>query len=478
MNKKIKVLCFTDFAVGRDVEMMLPIRYFAERFLNCEFHHALNIDIHQIYSLKPDIILQANIIGSNLYFQISKIAHKQNIPLFTLISEGNFRTDGSFNYWGFNRDKKFYQDFVCCWSERTAQYLRNEVPEAKNKIVVTGGVGFDRYTIYKFMQKEEFLRKYSSTQFNKVIGYAGWAFGKLDHQRGRNELLAWAKGDESKLKWIENQRKKVRDILEQAIINNPSTLFILKQHPQENAPERTEPVKNEMSELAHYKNVVYLCEEESIHDLISVSDIWTCFESTTALESWLMNKQTIFINPEVEFNRDPLYKGSVIVQDYNSFQKLIDEFYSTGKIESFYSAEKDSMRNKLIKDIIGYGDGMNHIRAANYFQKIINKYFNSGNRQPITDSQSPTTNHRSRYTFHFWHWLVYILIRIAGPLYNRAVYSKLWKFKKHLWVFENYKMEKLHMLYKKYVPFFEEFYKEKQIEKYFLNKKLFDNIIG
>lgn len=463
MNRKIKVLCFTDYAVGRDVEMMLPIRYFSEKFLNCKFYHALNIDIHQIYRIKPDIILQANTIGSNLYFQISKIAHEQNIPLFALVSEGNFRTDGSFNFWGFNRDKKFYQDFVCCWSERTAEFLRKEVPEAKDKIVVTGGVGFDRYTIYKFMQKEEFLRKYSSTQFKKVVGYAGWAFGKLDHKRGREELLVWAKGDENKFKWIEDQRKKVRDILEQTIINNPSTLFILKQHPQENAPERTEPVKNEMSELANYNNVVYLCEEESIHDLISVSDIWTCFESTTALESWLMDKQTIFINPEVEFNRDLLYKGSAIVQDYNSFQKLIDEFYSTGRIESFYSTEKDLMRKKLIKDIVGFGDGMNHIRASHYFQNTIN--------------QSLITNHQSRYNFHFWHWLVYVLIRIAGPLYNRAVYSKLWKFKKHLWVFENYKMEKLHKLYEKYIPFFDRFYGEKQIEKYFLNKELFDKII-
>ena len=86
--------------------MMLPIRYFAERFLNCEFYHALNIDIHEIYRQRPDVILQANTIGSNLYFEISKIAHEQNIPLFALISEGNFRTDGSFDYWGFNRDKK------------------------------------------------------------------------------------------------------------------------------------------------------------------------------------------------------------------------------------------------------------------------------------------------------------------------------------------------------------------------------------
>ena len=463
-TQKIKVLCFTDTAVGRDVEMMLPIRYFAEKFLNCEFYHALNIDIHQIYRIKPDIILQANTIGSNLYFQISKIAHEQNIPLFALISEGNFRTDGSFDYWGFNRDKKFYQDYVCCWSERTAAFLKKEVSESADKIVVTGGVGFDRYKIYKFMQKEEFLRKYSSTRFKKVIGYAGWAFGKLDHKRGRNELLVWAKGDENKLKWIEDQRNKVRDILEQAIINNPSTLFILKQHPQENAPERSEPVKNEMSELAHYNNVVYLCEEESIHDLISVSDIWTCFESTTALESWLMDKQTIFINPETEFNRDPLYKGSAIVQDYNSFQKLIDEFYSSGKIESFYSVEKDSMRKELIRDIIGFGDGMNHIRASYYLQQTIGK--------------AKLKIQNSKFKIIVWHWLVYSLIRIAGPFYNRAVYSKLWKFKKHLWVFENYKMEKLHNLYEKYIPFYDEFYQENDIIQKFKNKSLFNDSLS
>ena len=462
MNKKIKVLCFTDLASGRDVEMLLPIRYFAERFLNCEFHHALNIDIHQIYSIKPDIILQANTIGSNLYFQISKIAHEQNIPVFALISEGNFRTDGSFDFWGFNQDKKFYQDFVCCWSERTADFLKKEVHEAKDKIVVAGGVGFDRYSIFKFLQKEEFLRKYSCTQFKKVIGYAGWAFGKLDHKRGRDELLFWAKGDENKLAWIEDQRKKVKDILEQAIINNPATLFILKQHPQENAPERSEPVKNEMSELAHYNNVVYLCEEESIHDLISVSDIWTCFESTTAIESWLMNMQTVFINPEIEFNRDMLYKGSAIVQDYNSFQKLIDEFYSTGKIADFYNPEKDFTRKELIKDIIGFGDGMNHIRASYYFQQTVNR--------------SLKKEHKSQYKFHFWHWLVYTLIRIAAPFYNRAVYSKLWKFKKHLWVFENYKMEKLYKLYEKYIPFFEKFYEENDIESKFISNGLFNKI--
>ena len=460
MNRKTKVLCFTDDAVGRDVEMLLPIRYFAERFLNSEFYHALNIDIHQIYKIKPDVILQANTVGSNLYFEISRIAYKQNIPLFALISEGNFRTDGTFNFWGFNRDKIFYQDYVCAWSERTAEFLNAQVPEAKDKIVLTGGVGFDRYTIYKFMQKEIFLRKYNKIQFNKVIGYAGWAFGKLEYKRGIEELTSFFKGDASKLKWVELQRDTIKNILEQTIINNPDILFILKQHPQENAPERPEPVKNEMSELADFENVVYLSSEESIHDLISVSDIWTCFESTTALESWLMGKQTIFINPEQDFNRDLLYKGSALVHSSEEFQKLIDEFYSLGKIEKFFEADKDSMRKELIKNIIGFGDGMNHIRAAHYFEQTLNR--------------SQAADHRQQYKFHLWHWLVFILIRIAGPFYNRSFYSRLYKVKKHLWVFENYKMNKLYALYEKYIPFFEAFYEKNQIENKFLSNKLFN----
>lgn len=475
MQKKIKVLCFTDDVSGRDVEMMLPIRYFAERFLNCEFYHALNIDIHEIYRQRPNIILQANTIGSNLYFEISKISHEQNIPLFALISEGNFRTDGSFDYWGFNRDKKFYQEYVCCWSERTAEYLRKEVPEAKEKIVVTGGVGFDRYIIYKYLSKEVFLHKYGRTQFSRIIGYAGWAFGKLDHKRGKSELLVWARGDENKLQWIEEQRKNVRDILKKAIENNPSTLFILKQHPQENSPERIDPVKNEMSELAHYENVLYLCGEESIHDLISVSDLWTCFESTSALESWLMGKQTIFINPEKDFNRDLLYNGSALIQSYDEFQKLINEFYSSGRIEQFFDKEKSATRNELIKNVIGFGDGMNHIRAAFYFQETINKYFRTDNRQQAADNRSPITNNQSLYSFHFWHFLVYYLIRIAGPFYNRAIYSRLYKLKKHLWVFENYRMTKLHDLYKRYLPFFDEFYQEHSIEQLFKEKSFLNS---
>jgi hypothetical protein len=450
MSGKIKILCFTDNASGRDVEMLLPIRYFAERFLDCEFYHALNIDIHRIYLVKPDLILQANTVGSNLYFEISRIAHDQNIPLFALISEGNFRTDGTFDFWGFNRDKIFYQDYVCCWSERTAQFLRKAVPEAADKIVVTGGSGFDRYTIYKFMRKEEFLIKYGREKFKRVIGYAGWAFGKLEYKRGVRELTSFFKGDKNKLLWAEEQRKSIRDILKGAIIANPDILFILKQHPHEPAPERPEPSKNEMSELRNYSNVLYLCDQESIHDLISVSDLWTCFESTTALEAWLMNKQTVFINPDPQFSREPVYTGFAMTYAFHHFQEMIDQYYSTGKIEDFFRPGKEERRKELIKNIIGYGDGMNHLRVSYYLNKTILSLQKRGS---------------AVYKFHFWHALVHYLLKLAGPFYNRKIYSRVYKLKKHLWVFEDYKMDRLYDLYSRYSPFLEKFYAGKHIDR-------------
>ena len=450
-DKKIKILCFTDTNSGRDVEMILPIRFYAENYLNCQFIHAVSFDIHQIYKVKPDIVFTPNTIGSNLYYKIAKYAFGQNIPLFSLISEGNFRTDGSFNYWGFNKDKKFFQEYVCCWSERTRRFLIEKEPQEKDKFVLTGGTGFDRYKIYKFADKEAFLNKYGKQGYKKIIGYAGWAFGKLQHKRGIEELIFFLGGDQGKLEWIENQRRLVRDILKEAIINNKDTLFILKKHPQENSPERTGEVLNEMSELKDYENVLYLGEEEPLLDLISLSDLWTCFESTTSLEAWLMGKQTIYINPETDFKRDPNYKGSALAAGYPAFQSLIDEYSASGKISSFFDGEKEKSRKELIENIAGFGDGLNHIRAGRYLARTIEK----------------AKNNKPGYKFNFLFFLYHLFTVAGGMFYIRDLYKHIYKLKKHLWVFENYKMKEIEALYSKYSTYLKDFYVKNNLPESF-----------
>lgn len=119
----------------------MPVIYYLERYLNSSVEIAFIYDIHAIYRKKPDIILIAtNAIGSVLHHNVAKYGAENNILVFALISEGNFRTDGTFNYGGHNNDKKFYQEYLCMWSFRTYNFFREVLPQYKDKIVITGAI--------------------------------------------------------------------------------------------------------------------------------------------------------------------------------------------------------------------------------------------------------------------------------------------------------------------------------------------------
>jgi hypothetical protein len=462
MAPKIRVLCFTDTNSGRDVEMILPLRYFAERFLNCEFIHAISFDPHQITLKKPDIIFTPNTTGSRLYHKIARAASEQHIPLFSLISEGNFKTDGTYDTWGYNTDRTFFQEFVCCWSKRTCEYLAEQKPDAKHKIVLTGNPGCDRYVIYKTTPREDFLRKHHLPYYTKVIGYAAWTFNKLHFPRGVQELLQFYGGDRSILSWVENQRTLVQRILGDAISSNQDTLFVLKRHPQDTSPELVQQPVNEVEEFAGRGNVLLLGEEERLHDVIGVCDLWTCFESTTALEAWLMNKPTVFLNPELDFKRADLVKGSAVARNSAEFQRIIDQFYSTGSIAEFSSADKAVQRQILVRDSIGYGDGFNHIRTAYYLKRIVDG---------LPGAAKP------RFRFSLIQFLFHLFTIIGGAFYSRSLYKHLYKLNKHLWVFENYRMSEIETLYERYSPFLEKFYANQHVEARFEAGTLFDSIV-
>lgn len=455
--ERTKLLCFLDDEYGRDVEMVLPVLYFAERYLHCDIKFAFAWNAHEIYLQRPDIVYLPNAIGSPFYHQLAKYAADQNITLFAQISEGNFRTDGSFDYWGYNKDHHIYQDYLCLWSKRTYDYMLKELPQYKEKLAFTGATGFDRYKIYAFEKKESFLKRKNLPPFRKIIGYAGWAFGKIYNAQGRQEVSVLI----NDFNWLEKQMLLVESILKEAIVNNPDTLFILKRHPNEANPSIVDDGRNEMNRLKDYPNVIYITEKENIHDLISVSDIWLGFETTSALEAWLMKDiPTILINPEPEFNRDKLYQGSVIVKNYQELQELINEYYSKGSIESFQIDDLVKKRGKLISDTIGFSDGFNHIRTGFYLRKAIEE----GRFKP------------KKYQFKLKFLFRYLLIYVGKYFYNKTVFFKLPKFKKSIWILERYKLERVRHFRNEYWPYLENFYKNHKIEERFNNGTLFQSL--
>jgi surface carbohydrate biosynthesis protein len=446
--KKFKAICYLDDEQGRDAELIMPLVCFAEKFLNCKVNFCFVWDIHAIYRKKPDIVLLPNTVGSKWYFEISQYAAKQGIKVFALISEGNFRTNGTFNYWGYNTDKVYYQEFICHWSERTKNFLASELPEIAEKNVLTGATGFDRYITDVFPTKKEFLERRKLPDYKKIIGYAGWAFGKMFSDTGRMEIYGNHKEKApERMKWMEEQMYKVEAFLKTLIENNPDILFILKRHPNETHPHITKESPNEMIRLQNMNNVLYVRDDEPIHDLIAVADIWTAFETTTAMEAWMLGKRTLLFNPDPDFTRDNVHKGSVIATNPQQAQELIDEFYQTVDLKAFNSIERKEARKLIIKETIGYDDGLNHARAGLYLKKTLD----SCNRNLV------------KTKFSFKYFSRFLALKLGSLIYSKNLFLILPKFKKTIWIFERHRLKNLKILKEKKEENLNRFYQMKNL---------------
>lgn len=416
-------MCFLDNPLGRDTEILLPVTYCLETYFNCEVQYYFLWDMFQIRLKNPDIILLPNTRGHNVYFEISKYGAENGITVLALESEGNIRTDAEYDYWGYNKDRVLYQEYLTCWSYRVKEYLIKKNIGHPDKLVVTGGTFFDRYIFEKGESKEDFLKRKGLSSYKKVVGYAGWAFGKMFGREKKTAFTHINSNYKIANEWVNEQREMVRESLRQLIIHNPDILFLLKKHPKESYEDDIIELPNEMNELLHYENVKYFKNEEDIMTLISVSDIWMGFETTTLMEAWILNKPTVLINKQIDFPRADLYKGSLIKWRPDDIQQYINEYYNTGKINSFYETVLEKEREDLVSDSIGFKDGLNHIRVIYYFlDKIKAKETNS----------KPFLNLR--------HLRLYLLMHIGRFFYSKSIFETLPKFKKTIYVFENRKL--------------------------------------
>ncbi|MEM9859134.1 MAG: hypothetical protein AAF843_17375 [Bacteroidota bacterium] len=459
---KTRILAFLDTDRGRDVEILMPMVYFAEKHLNCEVTFAHKWNVFEVYLRKPDLVLLPNAIGSKYYFYISKYAHEQGIKVFALVSEGNFWTNGTYNFYGNNTDEKLYHEYVCYWSERTYNHIKERFPEYSDRLVLTGGVGFDRFKIYDFQRKEDFLKEKQLTDFSKVIGYAGWSFGKLFNPKTITDHKYVRPHDPNRIEWMKQFMYKVEHTLKKLIENNPDTLFILKKHPTESIPSDTGKTVNEMENLKHYSNVLYLVYDD-IDDLLNVCDLWMGFDTTTTMESWLIkNNPTFLLHPHQDFFRDELYKGSIITQSYAEIQEYIDEFYKTGKVSAIDDKILEA-RSRIIKDTIGYDDGINHIRTGFYLKKTI---------------ENLGSNKARSFKINTKYLIMYLLVRLGKPVYNRKLFLKLPKFKKTIWIFNKLELKGLTALKKEYFKYLDRFYEVNELNEKIKNPEFWKNLFS
>ncbi|PIN67771.1 MAG: hypothetical protein COV98_01665 [Candidatus Altarchaeum sp. CG12_big_fil_rev_8_21_14_0_65_33_22] len=370
VKRKVDVLSLTMMSTGRDVEIVIPILYYCEKVLGLSTFSGSGVDgRYWLNKINPKLLLVPNSVGDNNYIKAVKYAAKRNIPVLSLTSEGDFDEKKIHEMvWGINKDKIMYEDLTLQWSERSRKLTFKYYPELTDKIGVSGGVGFDRYKIYKFMSRDKFIKKYKK-DYKKIICIAGWGFDQLfgDLFEMDKESILKIYGEEQ-IKNFKEDRLLVNKILKKLIQNNKDILFILKYHPGMYKIKKN----TEFVDLYKYNNIIEIQHEENIADCICGSDFLIAYESTSAMEAWLLDKQTFLINPTItNFPRSDISKGSPIFKKYEECQKAIDNFYTVGKIPWF--EEKDEIRKEIIKNIIEWDDGKNHIRVGKIIKEFLEK---------------------------------------------------------------------------------------------------------
>lgn len=358
---------------NRDLHIVTPILVYLEKKYNLSFEtKSIFNGYFFLIKYRPRILMISNFSGAYINHEIVKLAYSMNIKVISCISEGNVKEEALEQFlWGWNSDKILYVDKMLLWSKRSENLFLSQYPQLKDKLVTTGATGFDRYKLLEFKKKDDFLKE-NTLSYKKIIGIAAWGF---DHFFGdyykRHEKAFLDIYSKEQIELHREDLYKIQKIYLELIENNPDILFILRYH-----PGTIDFEKNEFYGLEKYKNVFISSKYENQHyeisDLINISDLWIGYETTTALESWLLDKQTFLINPtRSNFIRENVHKGSPIVKTTYEAQNLIDEFFKNGTISEF--EELQSFRDKIVKDVIEYGDGKNYIRASKEVMKVFNQ---------------------------------------------------------------------------------------------------------
>lgn len=423
LKPRKKASCFLVSSEGRDFFLLMPIIYYLERFEGYDISFEFVWDAHRMRKNPPDLVLFPNTRGNHFYYEIAKYCHESGILIYSHDSEGNFNTDIDYDYWAFNLSKSSFCPVHYTWNERVKRYVMNRYSLPSSEFTVTGAPGFDKYQYMPQSKKLDLLTKYGLQQYKTVIGYAGWAFGKLENKE-INDVLSNINhpGEEGK-RWMADQRDKVEAILKAMIEVHPDTLFIFKKHPRENFESDLRDSRNEMNRLCDYPNVLYLKDEEDIQDLIQISDLWMAFESSSIIEAWLLGKPTLMVTPDGNFHRASLHKGSLNAKDVEQGLAAMKAFHDNN-LEYFTPTEVVNNRAEIIADSIGYDDGLNHLRAIKAILPFIHKH-----SKPI---QRPKLNMR--------YMRLYYLLHIGKYFFVKSIFQRLPKFKKVVWIFENYKL--------------------------------------
>lgn len=317
-------------------------------------------------TLKPKVLYITNSVGAKINIDVIRYAKSKGVKCITGMAEGNFNELGIEQFvWGVNSNKILFEDKCYLWNKRSYHLALKYYPFLRGRIGVCGAVGFDRYKIVRggtlnWLKKE--AKKYKQT-----IGIGCWNFdftieGAYCYKKFNGQVIS-----STQLSNFRNDREKFNQELVKLITANPDKLFIIKRHPG----CLNGDLASGISGCRKFSNVIIGTNEFSIMEAIESSDIWLSYESTTAMEAWLMGKPTGLLNPSgTDFPfREGFHWGQPNFCNADEWSKALDELLQHGHLQAFIALEAE--RKNLIQDILQWDDGLNHVRMGNAILDLI-----------------------------------------------------------------------------------------------------------
>ncbi len=319
---------------------------------------------HLLKKHKPKILFITNTTGAFINQQVTRFAKKLKIPVITSISEGNLR-EGHIQemLWGHNKERIFFEDKYLVWSSRSKKLILEHNKELSSILKVSGSPGHDKY----FILKNSASNNVKKNKF--VIGIGCWGFDYYMSPNKGNNLITQSDRD-----FFIKERDGFNNILSHIIKNNQDCRFIFKEHPGNILGN----VGSGIESCVNFNNVEVYDNNKTIFDCILESDLWITYDSTTAMEAWLLDKQTCILNPSKSkwpHQRDQMHLSQPILHSEKDLQEAIDEIKSHKIISGFNDFK--NKRKQVIKEIIEWNDGLNHVRVGNEIIEFISKKYKS-----------------------------------------------------------------------------------------------------
>ena len=328
---------------------------------------------------RPDCLV-FNHLFSQSYVALAAKARLAGIAIVLLPTEGAVHPavaplgDGEFSDYSL-------LDLYLAWGEEPAQGVRKRWSLDARAAPVTG---FSRLDFYDqrfaaaVTPRDEFLRAMGLTPSGQVVTWAT-QFPYAHLNRSPEEAAKYVReqtdfGVRASYERIGLDPKRIPEIHAQAqrasaaafvtlVSGLPNVQFIIRPHPAEDREFYRALIRERRLENVRF------CPQDYIWNVLNASDVHVHRHCTTAVESWMWDKPTIELAPEVvpELAWPEREAGSDIAADADTLIEQVSHYLSGGRI----SDELKNYRRAYIHRWMGTADGRRSEAAADAIDTML-----------------------------------------------------------------------------------------------------------